>query len=77
MAKNESKTASAVNDKIQNLLIIAYDANKGELLYGEDISARVTHNEGENIIKVEEHIVTRDGDGNIVRRKISKDRTER
>lgn len=77
MAKNESRTESAVNVKIKFPLIMMYDADKGELLYGVNIAAKVPHNEGESIIKVENHIVKRDENGNITRQNISKDETER
>ena len=77
MAKKESITASAVNDKIKTTLIVAYDANKGELQFGEDLTAIVPHDQGESVVKVGEYIATRDSDGKIKRQIISKDGNER
>lgn len=77
MAKKESITASAVNDKIKIPLIVAYDANKGELLFGKDITSKVPYDQGVTTVKVGEHRVIRDEKGNIKREIISKDGNER
>lgn len=67
MAKKESKTASAVYDKIIIPLTTVYDANRSDLQVGEDKIAKVEHNEGETIIKVSPHRIVRADDGTIKR----------
>ena len=67
MAKQESKTASAVNDKIIIPLTTVYDANRSDLQVGEDKLARVVHDEGETIIKVGTYRIVRSDDGTVKR----------